>query len=88
MGGFVFQYLGWRWTDWVVMICAGISFCLMFVVKETYAPTILRTRAARLRKETGSQRWWCRYDEKAKFWPLLKTNLSRPLIMAVTEPIW
>lgn len=87
MGGFVFQYLGWRWTNWVVMCCSGASLCLMFCVKETYAPTILRKRAAELRKEAGNQRWWCRYDDKAEFWPLLKTNLSRPLIMALTEPI-
>ncbi|EKG12226.1 Sugar transporter conserved site, partial [Macrophomina phaseolina MS6] len=87
MGGFVFQYLGWRWTNWVVMCCSGVSFCIMLFVKETYAPTILRKRAARMRKETGNQRWWCRYDDKAEFWPLLKTNLSRPLIMALTETI-
>ncbi|GME25675.1 putative mfs multidrug transporter protein [Neofusicoccum parvum] len=86
-GGFVFQYLGWRWTNWVVMCCSGTSLFLMMLVKETYAPTILRKRAAQLRKETGNQRWWCRYDDKAEFWPLLKTNLSRPLIMALTEPI-
>ncbi|KAB2578839.1 Efflux pump FUB11 [Lasiodiplodia theobromae] len=86
-GGFVFQYLGWRWTNWVVMCCSGASFVLMFFVKETYAPTILRKRAAKMRKEMNNQRWWCRYDDKAEFWPLLKTNLSRPLVMAVTEPI-
>lgn len=70
------------------MCCSGASFVLMFFVKETYAPTILRKRAAKMRKEMNNQRWWCRYDDKAEFWPLLKTNLSRPLVMAVTEPIW
>ncbi|KAL0259748.1 hypothetical protein SLS55_005488 [Diplodia seriata] len=87
MGGFVFQYLGWRWTDWVVMCCSGASLVLMLFVKETYAPTLLRKRAAKRREETGNPRWWCRYDDKTAFWPLLKTNLSRPFVMAVTEPI-
>lgn len=28
VGGFVFQALGWRWTNWVVMIASGVS-CFM-----------------------------------------------------------
>jgi hypothetical protein len=44
--------------------------------------------AAQKRKETGDGRWWCRYDEKIQFWPLLKLNLSRPFGMMLTEPIW
>lgn len=57
-------------------------------MKETYAPAILRKLAAKRRKETDDDRWWCRYDEKSELWPLLKVNLSRPFVMAVTEPIW
>lgn len=30
VGGFVFQYLGWRWTDWVVMIGSGVSWFMVF----------------------------------------------------------
>lgn len=89
IGGFTFQYLGWRWTNWIVMILSGVSLFMVAFVKETYAPAILRTRAARRRQETGDERWWSRYDEKKKeFLPLLKVNLSRPFVMMVTEPIW
>ncbi|TKA75423.1 hypothetical protein B0A49_05036 [Cryomyces minteri] len=87
VGGFVYQYLGWRWTNWVVMIMAGAAFFMVALVPETYAPAILRSRAAKKRKETDEPRWWSRYDEKKDFWPLLKVNLSRPFIMTVTEPI-
>jgi len=88
IGGFVFEYMGWRWTDWVVLISSAVSFIMICLIKETYAPTILRKRAAQRRKETGDERWYSRYDEKAKFWPLLRMNLSRPFVMTVTEPIW
>lgn len=47
---------GWRWLYWFQLIFAGviyIIFCL--TVPETYAPTILSRRAAKLRKETGDQ---------------------------------
>jgi hypothetical protein len=56
------------------MILAGVAFAFVAIVKETYGPTILRKRAAKLRKETGD--------------PRLKVNLSRPFVLMVTEPIW
>ncbi|KAH0373826.1 MFS general substrate transporter, partial [Aureobasidium melanogenum] len=87
IGGFTYQYLGWRWTNWLVMILAGVAFFFVAIVKETYGPTLLRKRAAKLRKETGDPRWWSRFDEKKAFWPLLKVNLSRPFVLMVTEPI-
>ena len=88
VGGFVFQYMGWRWTNWVVLIAAGFAWITVSAISETYTPTILRRRAARKRKETGDDRYWSRYDEKSKFWELLKINLSRPFHMTFTEPIW
>lgn len=88
IGGFVTQYLGWRWMNWIVMILSGISLLFSFIMKETYAPVILQRKAARIRKETGDSRWWSRYDQKASLAEVLKINLSRPFVMAVTEPIW
>src|ERR1700712_4748704 len=62
VGGFVFQYLGWRWDSWLVLILASVGTILMTTAKETYAPMILQAKAARIRKETDDERWWCRYD--------------------------
>ncbi|KAF2110806.1 major facilitator superfamily domain-containing protein [Lophiotrema nucula] len=87
VGGFVFQYMGWRWTNWVVMIGSGVSFFMVLIVQETYAPAILRAKSAKKRKETGDDRWISRYDDKKMFWPLLRENLYRPMSMAVREPI-
>lgn len=88
IGGFTYQYLGWRWTNWMAMILSSVSFFLVLSIRETYAPAILRKRAAAMRKETGDDRWRSRYDEKKEFLPLLKINLSRPFVLMVTEPIW
>lgn len=85
--GFVYQYLGWRWTNWVVMIGGASGWVILSLVGETYAPVILRRRAAKRRKETGDDRYWSRYDEKKQFLPLLRINLSRPFVMTVREPI-
>lgn len=59
----------------------------MCMIKETYAPAILKRKAAQRRKETGDDRWWCRYDQHISINQILKTNLSRPFIMTATEPI-
>jgi hypothetical protein len=87
VGGFVFENLGYRWVMWVSFIASGVGFALLCLIPETYAPTILRKRAAKMRKETGNPKWWSRYDDRKSIWEILKVNLSRPFIMAVTEPI-
>lgn len=87
VGGFVYQYLGWRWTNWVVIIVSGIAFVLVALIPETYAPTLLRRRAAKLRKDTNNEKYWSTYDDRKAFWPLLRVNLSRPFVLMVTEPI-
>lgn len=87
IGGFVYQYLGWRWTNWITVIAGAVAWVCVACIEETYAPTILRKKAAKKRKETGDERWWSRYDDKIPFWDLLKVNLSRPFVLSVTEPI-
>ncbi|KAH8886497.1 MFS general substrate transporter [Thozetella sp. PMI_491] len=87
IGGFVYQYLGWRWDNWLVLILGGMAFICMVTVKETYAPAILQKKAALRRKETDDERWWSRYDQKFSTVELLKLNLSRPFILSLTEPI-
>lgn len=87
IGGFVYEYMGWRWDNWVVLILAGAAVLIMATVKETYAPAILKAKAARMRKETGDDRYWCRYDQKISITKLLKLNMSRPFILSLTEPI-
>ncbi|EKG09256.1 Sugar transporter conserved site [Macrophomina phaseolina MS6] len=87
LGGFCFEYLGWRWNNWLIAIMGGVAFCLVACLQETYAPVLLRKKAAEMRAQTGDERWWSRYENKAEFSQLLKVNLSRPFIMMFTEPI-
>ncbi|KAK0730965.1 major facilitator superfamily domain-containing protein [Lasiosphaeris hirsuta] len=54
VGGFLADAAGWRWLYWIQLIMAFVVWILIsFTVPETYAPTILKRRAAKLRKETG-----------------------------------
>ena len=88
IGGFVFEYLGWRWTNWLVLIVGGAVLALMYFIPETYAPVILRKRAASIRKETSDPKWWTQYDSAEDLSKQLKIGLSRPFVMLFTEPIW
>lgn len=91
IGGFVYGGLGWRWTNWMVLILAGVLAALSFLVPETYAPVLMRKKADKLRKDTGDGRHrsqFCYKDGEGDFWTLIKTNLERPLIMLFTEPLW
>ncbi|EXJ85713.1 hypothetical protein A1O1_06081 [Capronia coronata CBS 617.96] len=87
IGGFVTEYLGWRWTNWIAMIWGGTAFILLLFFKETYAPALLQKRAKQLRKKENDDRYWSRYDVRVGFVELMKVNLSRPFIMAIKEPI-
>jgi hypothetical protein len=87
IGGFVTQYKGWRSTNWVVLIGAGFAFGLLCMIRETYSPALLQRKVKALRKQEGEDRYYCRYDQRLGFVELMKTNLSRPFVMAVTEPI-
>ncbi|KAE8378001.1 MFS general substrate transporter [Aspergillus bertholletiae] len=87
IGGFVFESLGWRWTNWVVLIIGAVDLALLASIKETYAPVILRKQAELRRKATQNPKWWSRYDGGQDLKSLLKTSLSRPFVMMVTEPI-
>jgi hypothetical protein len=73
---------------WIALMLSGVALVFALILKETYAPTLLQKKAARLREETGVSRWWSRYDQKASLYEILKLNLSRPFVLAVTEPIW
>ncbi|KAI1437370.1 major facilitator superfamily domain-containing protein, partial [Xylaria sp. CBS 124048] len=87
IGGFVFEYLGWRWDNWLVLILSGASTFAVMTTKETYGPNILQAKAARLRKETGDERWWTRYEVNLPLRQLIRNNLVRPFVLFFSEPI-
>ncbi|KAK4050498.1 hypothetical protein OIO90_005081 [Microbotryomycetes sp. JL221] len=85
--GWVEQKLGWRWIHWIQMIMAGVLLlAIIFLTHETRGSAILSKRAARMRKETGDNRYQCRSDvERASLVTLVKVSLLRPLTLLCTE---
>lgn len=80
--------IGWRWTFWFTSIMTGVS-CIasVFILKETYAPTLLAKKAARLRKETGNPNYKSKFDKGLTAGYLFKQALIRPSKMLIFSPI-
>ncbi|KAF2993273.1 hypothetical protein E8E13_001691 [Curvularia kusanoi] len=90
VGGFVGQSIGWRWIEGIMAIFTGVLWltCAL-LVPETYAPVLLRKRAAALSKKTG-QVYVSKTDhEKGKesIGSAFKTALTRPWVLLFREPI-
>ncbi|KAG8527339.1 uncharacterized protein KY384_007491 [Bacidia gigantensis] len=90
MGGYIAQsYLGWRWTEWIGVIMALLSFTLAAVfLPETSHPRILQVKARALRAETGNWALHSSADEKV-ITPtiIVERYLTRPFRMLHLEPI-
>lgn len=55
MASFINQSLHWRWTWYISTAWCFAELALIIVfVPETFAPKILKKKAARMRKETGN----------------------------------
>ncbi|KAK3996068.1 putative transporter mfs2 [Cladorrhinum sp. PSN332] len=89
VGGFLGESKGWRWIQGLMAIFTGVLWILgSLCVPETYAPVILRKRAANLSKVTG-QVYISKMDvgvteTKAE---QFKTNIYRPWQLLFNEPI-
>ncbi|PLN86536.1 putative MFS multidrug transporter [Aspergillus taichungensis] len=73
---------------WVNMAFAGVVLILVGAIPETYAPVILKRRAARMRKETGDPNIITEQEtQKLTFRDIIRTSLIRPITMILTEPV-
>ncbi|KAL4928884.1 MFS transporter/fungal specific transcription factor domain-containing protein [Aspergillus undulatus] len=90
IGGFIAtSYLGWRWTLYIPAFISFASGILLLIsLKETYAPLLLISKAAALRKRTSNWGIHAKHEElEVKFGELLRKYFTRPLQMLITEPI-
>ncbi|KAI9651744.1 MAG: hypothetical protein M1831_000494 [Alyxoria varia] len=94
VGAFIAQYAkdsigGWRWVFWAVtpvnVLIHGTAFVLM---RETYAPVILRRKAEKLRRKTGNGTIQGPNDDSEQSLALrIRIALVRPLRLLATQPI-
>ena len=81
--------ISWRWTEWVTLIWSGLILSMMlFFMPETYTPTLMKWKAAHLRKITGDDRYVSQLEvQDTKFIDRMLHNLYRPFMLFAFEPI-
>lgn len=89
VGGYLADAAGWRWLYWIQLILAAVVWVLItFTVPETYAPTILKRRAAKLRKTTGDPDHVCEQEiDPRPISQQLRVFLIRPFQLLFGELI-
>ncbi|TIC04961.1 MFS general substrate transporter [Wallemia mellicola] len=95
LGGFEAQYANvgssknWQWVYYTCLIFGFVCFLMVvFLLPETYGPTILEKRVKKLRKEHKDDRYYCSsMKNRPPIGELLKVSLTRPIRLQFTEPI-
>lgn len=80
----------WRWCiRWYCIVNAAIALLGTFIYKETYSPTLLRQKAAKLRKESGNDHLRTVYDiaDGETVFGKFYINITRPLQLLFTHPM-
>lgn len=88
--GFI-SVVSWRWTFWLALIVAGVTWPFLLACPETYGPVILKHRAQRLRKQnnggsTASSLAPIELEDRS-IKQLVTVVLTRPLRMLIFEAI-
>lgn len=82
-------HLGWRWTSYLCGIAAAVSLIAIWLTfEETHHGIILARRAEILRRRTGN--WGIHAPHETvslSMKEICERNITRPLLMLVTEPI-
>lgn len=88
-GAFISESVSWRWTFYATTIAdAAIQAAGLFLLRETYAPVLLRWRKERLLRATGNAALHTGFDGPDKtVRGTLATAMVRPFRMLLTQPI-
>lgn len=73
---------------WTNMAFAGVVAIIVGMIPETYAPLILKRRAAKLRASTSNPNIITEQEKvKLSLGDIVRTSLIRPVTMILTEPV-
>ncbi|MCJ1479220.1 hypothetical protein MMC13_007905 [Lambiella insularis] len=91
VGGFIGQssLVSWRWVEWITLIISGLVLILVILFQpETYAPILLKWKAAHLRALTGDPRYRAEVEIRQEtLFHRIRQALYRPFLLTFHEPI-
>ncbi|EMC98681.1 hypothetical protein BAUCODRAFT_30946 [Baudoinia panamericana UAMH 10762] len=89
MGGYIVQFLDWRWVEWITLIISGLVLALVVLFQpETYPPILLKWKAKHLRALANDDRYRAEIEVRQEsLFRRLKRALYRPFLLTSREPI-
>ncbi|KAJ7147629.1 MFS polyamine transporter [Mycena crocata] len=81
-------HLGWRWIQYIHMICFGACMILLLTVTQETRSSILLTRLAKsVRTRTGDVRFHVKGGDDQNLRDLIITSCTRPFYLLIKEPV-
>ncbi|KAI5969215.1 FLR1 [Candida margitis] len=83
-------YESWRWTFWFMALISSCFLVLGWTLPETFAPKLLRQKAARLRKLTGNDKIVSQAEldhGSSTTGQVVRKLFWRPFEITITEPV-
>ncbi|CAK9437949.1 uncharacterized protein LODBEIA_P23270 [Lodderomyces beijingensis] len=91
ISGFIVDHMQWRWCFYVLCMFNGaVAILATAFFKETYAPTLLKRKAAALAKQTGNHNLHTIYEITnggETTWSRLSMCMVRPIELLCTHPM-
>lgn len=82
------QAEGWRWVFRVLTVASGVmTIGTMLIMRESYAPIVLRRKVQRLQKETGNDKLRSKLDNGLSHKEIFLRAIVRPTRMLLFSPI-
>ncbi|KAF2792782.1 MFS multidrug transporter [Melanomma pulvis-pyrius CBS 109.77] len=87
-GGFISEYLGWRWAYWILLMGSGpLNIAMFMFMKESNHPTILEKKTKRLKKELGRDDLHSHLEMRLPPREVLARSIVRPIKFLFRSPI-
>lgn len=89
VGSILVNKYDWRSVEWLVCVYAGTMALIDAIfISETYAAVILKSRAMKIREETGNQKIMAELEKKKlTIGYVFEAYFSRPIKMLCLDPI-
>ncbi|KAJ1558237.1 hypothetical protein HK096_002771, partial [Nowakowskiella sp. JEL0078] len=89
LGAFIVKYMNWRWIFYATSIAdILVQLAGLFFLQETYGPVLLRRKAKKLMKESGSlDIHESIHDHESSVSMKILTSAVRPFRLLATQPI-
>ncbi|KAF2257018.1 putative MFS multidrug transporter [Trematosphaeria pertusa] len=87
-GGFISEYLGWRWAYWILVMASGpLNIFMILFMQESNHPTILEKKTKRLRKQLGRDDLHSHLEMRLPPREVLARSIVRPIKFLFRSPI-